>query len=134
MIRAATALWVSTVALAGLASAATAHAQPPPLPGPCNFTLSPPQVVQVSGADMVTATVTPVGCAGMFEPKFGVACLHVQGGPGKCTQSRGPGTAQVYEPYQPGATYVSSGRGCGAMFDFTTDPNCQLLGPVTATL
>ncbi|KKW63995.1 hypothetical protein ABQF17_09740 [Mycolicibacterium elephantis] len=134
MLRAVTALWMSTVALAGMASAATAHAQPPPQPGPCSFTLSPPQVVQVSGADMVTATVVPAGCLGMFEPKFGVACLHVQGGPGKCAQSTGRETAQVFEPYQPGTTYVSSGRGCGAMFDFTTDPNCQLLGPVTATL
>ncbi|MDQ2638135.1 MAG: hypothetical protein M3Y83_14805, partial [Actinomycetota bacterium] len=92
MIRAVTALWVSTVALAGMASVATAHAQPPPPPGPCSFTLSPPQVVHVSGEDMVTATVTPAGCAGPFEPKFGVACVHVQGGPGKCAQSRGPQT------------------------------------------
>ncbi|ODQ93799.1 hypothetical protein [Mycolicibacterium holsaticum] len=134
MIRVITALWASTVVLAGMASVPTAHAQPPPPPGPCSFTLSPPQVVQVSGADMVTATVTPVGCLGMFEPKFGVACVHVQGGPGKCAQSRGAQSAQVYEPYHPGTTYVSSGRGCGAMFDFTTDPNCQVLGPVTATL
>lgn len=134
MMRAATALVASTVALAGMASAAPADAQPPPPPGPCAFTLSAPHVVSQSGVDMVTATLTPAGCLGPFQPKFGVACLVAQGGVRQCMQSRGAGTAQVYEPYHRGTTYVSTGRGCGAVFDFTTDPNCQVLGPISATL
>ena len=79
--------------------------------------------------------VNPAGCLGPWKPKYGVACLNIQGGAGQCTQSRGPETAQVFfEPYQPGATYVASGRGCGAIFDFTTDPTCQTVGPINATL
>ena len=122
----------STIAFAG---AGSAHAQPPPNPGPCNFTLSPPQVVQIAGVDKVTATLTPAGCAAPFSPKYGVACVHIQGGEGQCTQSRGLDTAQVYfEPYRAGTTYVSSGRGCGGVFPDMTDPFCQVLGPVNAAL
>ena len=125
----------STVVLTGVAGAGGAHAQPPPLPGPCSFTLSPPQMVQVGGVAKVTATLTPAGCVNPWKPKYGVACLYIKGGAGQCTQSRGPETAQVFfEPYQPGATYESTGRGCGAIFDFTTDPTCQVVGPINATL
>jgi hypothetical protein len=126
----------STVVLtAAIASAGGVHAQPPPNPGPCNFTLSPPQVVQVDGVAKVTATLTPAGCLNPWKPKYGVACLSIQGQADRCTQSREAAVAQVFfEPYQPGTTYESSGRGCGAIFDFTTDPNCLVVGPVTATL
>jgi hypothetical protein len=125
----------STVVLAGVAGAAGAQAQPPPNPGPCNFTVSPPQVVQVGGVAKVTATVTPAGCLSPWKPKYTVACLSVVGGSDQCAHSRDAAPAQVYfEPYQPGQAYESSGRGCGAIFDFTTDPNCLLVGPVTATL
>jgi len=125
----------SAVVLTGVAGAGSAHAQPPPPTGPCNFTLSPPQMVQVNGVAKVTATLTPAGCVNPWKPKYGVACLHIKGGAGQCTQSRGPETAQVFfEPYQPGTTYESTGRGCGAIFDFTTDPTCQAVGPINATL
>jgi hypothetical protein len=126
----------STVVLTtGIAGAGGAHAQPPNLPGPCNFTVSPPQVVQVGGVAKVTATVTSAGCLAPWQPKFAVACLSIVGEADQCAQSRDATPAQVfYEPYQPGKTYESSGRGCGAVFDFTTDPNCLLVGPVTATL
>jgi hypothetical protein len=55
MNRAVMVLWVAaTVALSGVAAAGGAHAEPPPPPGtPCSFTPSPPQVVQLSGANMV---------------------------------------------------------------------------------
>jgi hypothetical protein len=55
MNRAVMVLWVAaTVALSAGAAAGGAHADPPPPPGtPCSFTLSPPQVVQLSGANMV---------------------------------------------------------------------------------
>jgi hypothetical protein len=125
----------SAVVLGGLASAGGAHAQPPPNPGPCNYTLSPPQVVEVNGVPKVTATLTPAGCLAPWRPKYGIACLSIQGGAEKCSNSREAVPTQVfYEPYQPGATYVSTGRGCGAIFDYTTDPNCLLLGPVNAPL
>ncbi len=125
----------SAVVLGGLASAGGAHAQPAPNPGPCNYTLSPPQVVQVNGVTKVTATLTPAGCLAPWRPKYGIACLSIQGGAEQCTNSREAAPTQVfYEPYQPGATYESTGRGCGAIFDYTTDPNCLLVGPVTATL
>ena len=126
----------STVVLtAGIVSAGGAQAQPPPNPGPCNYTLSPPQVVQVDGVSKVTATLTPAGCLAPWKPKYGIACLSIQGGSQQCANSRNAAPTQVfYEPYQPGATYESSGRGCGAVFDYTTDPNCLLVGPVTATL
>lgn len=125
----------SAVVLSGIACAGAAHAQPPILPGPCNFTLSPPEVVQVGGVAKVTATLTPAGCLAPWRPKFTVACLSVLGEADQCASSRDAAPAQVfYEPYQPGKTYESSGRGCGAVFDYTTDPNCLLLGPVNAPL
>jgi hypothetical protein len=125
---------LSAIAVAG-AGAAQAQPVPVPPPGPCKFTLSPPQVVQVAGVDQVTATLTPAECVAPFSPKYGVACIHIQGGEGRCVQSRGRDTAQVYfEPYRAGTTYVSSGRGCGGVFSDATDPFCQVLGPVNATL
>ena len=92
-------------------------------------------MVQVGGVAKVTATVTPAGCLAPWRPKYAIACLSIEGEADRCTQSRDATPAQVfYEPYQPGKTYESSGRGCGAVFDYTTDPNCLLVGPVTATL
>jgi len=122
---------------AGITSVGAAHALPLPAPnpGPCNFTLSAPQVVQVDGVSKVTATLTPAGCLAPWKPRYGVACLSIQGQSDRCTQSRDANPAQVYfEPYTPGTVYESSGRGCSAVFDYTTDPNCLLLGPVNATL
>ena len=115
MSRALKVFWVaSSVALSGVAVASGAHADPPPPPGTlCSFTLSPPQVVQVSGKDMVTATLTPDGCAGAFRPYLSVVCVQGGSTPNTCTQARETDTAQVYAPYQPGATYTSSGRGLG---------------------
>lgn len=125
----------SAVVLASIVGATGTQAQPPPNPGPCNFTLSPPQVVQVNGVAKVTATLTPAGCLAPWQPKFTVACLSVLGEADRCTQSRDAAPAQVfYEPFEPGKIYESSGRGCGAVFDFTTDPDCLVVGPVTATL
>ncbi len=125
--------WTFAVALAIAFAGGIAHAQP--APPPCNYTLTPPQVVQVSGTSMVTATVAPAAC-NQSIPYLSVACLQLQGsdGPGQCAQNNGLLAAQVfYAPYQPGATYVSTGRGCAN----TGNPPlgvCQPLGPVTATL
>ncbi|GJF17289.1 hypothetical protein NGTWS1803_34690 [Mycolicibacterium cyprinidarum] len=123
----------ATTAFAGVAGANFAHAGPPP---PCSFTLSPPQVVQVSGVNMVTATVSPM-CGPQAVPAQSVACLQMQAGDRvtRCHPSDNSGSANIfYEPYVPGATYVATGRGCAAWIGQLPAPDCQLLGPYSATL
>ncbi len=121
-------------ALLSIAGAGSAQAVPPDPPGVCTYTLSPPLVEQVGGVPTVTATMTLERCAGPFRPRLSIACIHL-GAEGKCAQARDGATAQVYfGPVTPGATYASSGRGCGTMWTDMTDPNCQPLGPITATL
>jgi hypothetical protein len=126
-------LGASTLALSSLAGPPAATAEPWP-PSPCGFTISPPQVVQVDGVSKVTATVTATVCGFAASPYQSVACVELQGQPGgACMQ--GTDTAQVYfEPYTPGATYSSRGRGCGIIVPTLPADNCQMLGPVTATL
>ena len=84
---------------------------------------------------MVTATVSPAGCAAPSNPGLSVACLQLQGsdGPGLCADANGLGPAQVFAPYRPGTTYISSGKGCAS----TGNPArslCDVVGPTTATL
>lgn len=123
-----------TLALAGIAGPSGAHAQPPPPGTLCSFTLSPPHVVPVSGTDMVIATLTPAGCVGPFTPRVSVVCVQRADSPAECKQARDADTAQVYVPFRPGATYTSTGRGLGAVFNDASEPNWQLLGPFTAVL
>lgn len=124
---------VLALAGAGVLSASVADAEP--APPPCSYTLSSPQVVQVSGADRVTATMTPAGCTAPSSPYLSVACLQLQGSElaPQCQHTLGPRTAQVYyAPHRPGATYVSTGKGCAS----TGNPQasfCESLGPLTAT-
>lgn len=85
---------------------------------------------------MVTATVIPSDCAFPGSPRYGVACMQRQGDQSvvQCTQGRGEDAAQVFAPYSPG-TYVSTGRGCGSWAGINEPaPDCQLLGPIAATL
>jgi hypothetical protein len=57
--------------------AGVAGAEPPP---PCDFTLSPPEVVRVNGASMVTSTVAPDVCiVPPAGPSLNVACLELLG-------------------------------------------------------
>jgi hypothetical protein len=122
-----------SLAMAAVGGTAPANSQPPA----CGYTLSPPQVVQTPSGSTVTATVTLVDCAGSFRPELSVACVHVAGqdSQGVCAQARGPAVAQAYfQPYQPGATYISSGRGCGTLYYDMLEPNCQPLGPINARL
>jgi hypothetical protein len=116
-----------------VASAGVAGAEPTTTA--CNYTLSAPYVVQLSGTDVVTATISPAAC-NRSNPYLSVACVQLQGspGPGQCEQNNGPLVAQVfYAPYRPGATYVSTGRGC-ANTGNPPQPICQPVGPFTATL
>ncbi|CAJ1582533.1 hypothetical protein [[Mycobacterium] wendilense] len=135
MIRLGAALWTAIVlALTGLAAAAVAQAGPPP---PCSFRLSAPQVVHVSGIDMVTATIEVDECGWPAEPYSSVVCLQVDGDATttSCMQAQGPGRAQVYSgPHRPGTTYAATGRGCSRWAGNPPAPDCQRLGPTTATL
>ena len=119
------------VVVAGPAGAA--HADPA---APCNFRLSPPRVVQLSGTDVVTATVEPADCGVPAQPTLSVACLQIQGSQAaeQCAKIDGPRTAQIFfQPYRPGATYVATGRGC-ALVGNPPKSVCQTMGPLTATL
>jgi hypothetical protein len=123
---------LAAVALPLSATAGVATAEPT---SPCEYTLSPPQVVKLSGSDAVTVTVAPAACdrANVY---LSVACLQIQGGDGpvRCEQNNGPLIAQVYlTPYRPGATYIATGRGCASKGN-PPQPSCQVLGPLTATL
>ena len=79
---------VLAFAVTGVVAAGVADAEPTP---PCSFTLSPPQVVQVSGASFVTATVAPAACEAPSNPHQSVACLKLQGSdsPGQCMDNMG---------------------------------------------
>jgi hypothetical protein len=119
------------LAFAGTAPVASAEPSAPP----CSYRLSPPQIVQLGGANVVTATLSPAGCDQSTAYQT-VACVQMQGsdGPGQCAQQTGILTAQVfYQPYRPGATYVATGRGC-ANTGNPPQPVCQPMGPLTATL
>lgn len=134
MIRPSLVLGVAlTAALTTVGCAAVAHAEPPV---PCAFTLSAPEVVQVNGADMVTATATTAGCGPGAGPYLNVACVQPQASDltNQCTQAHGTDAAQVFVPYRPGLTYVATGRGCGAWIGQSPAPLCQVLGPNSATL
>jgi len=121
----------AVLTLGGTAAVANAEPSAPP----CSYRLSPPQVVQLSGTNVVTATLSPAAC-NQSTAYLTVACVQLQGsdGPGQCAQQNGILTAQVfYQPYRPGGTYVSTGRGCAN----TGNPPqgvCVPMGPLTATL
>lgn len=98
-----------------------------PAPPPCSFTLGAP--VADSGA--VTTTVRSTGCAPLAVPYLAVVCLQAGDAAPFCSQARGTEPAQVSLPYQPGASYTASGRGCARWEGVDPAPNCQLLGPAT---
>jgi hypothetical protein len=122
---------VAALALAGTTPTAGASPAPPA----CAYTLSPPEVVQLSGTNVVTATLTPAACD-ESDAYLLVACVQLQGsdGPGQCAEAKGILPAQVYyQPYRPGATYISTGRGCSAKGN-PPQPICLAKGPFTAAL
>ena len=126
-------LLTSVFAVIATASPAAAEPNQPPT---CSFNLTPPQVVQVSGTDMVAATVTMAGCAGQAAPASSVACIQAEGSSTteKCVEGKGQLPAQVYfAPYRAGTTYTARGRGC-AVITAPPSSTCQTVGPVTATL
>src|ERR1700722_647307 len=77
-----TALWM--LGFAGTASAdPSSDSSPEPS---CVYTLSAPQLVQVSGVTMVTATLAPYPCTGAINPNSMTVCVKAQGDStnGKC--------------------------------------------------
>lgn len=128
---AAVASTVCALALAGVAGAGAAQAGPPP---PCSFALSAPQVTQASSASMVTATTEWTGCGPSAGPYTSVACLQGPDAVIHCAQGRGEESARVFVEYRPGSSYTATGRGCSAWAGQPPAPDCQLLGPRTATL
>jgi hypothetical protein len=133
MIRSLMAL-AAALALTLAGTAGETSAEPSPPQG-CSYSLSPPHVVQLSGTNVVTATVSPAAC-NRSEPQLSVACVQLQGGEGppKCQQGEGNLTAQVYyAPHRPGATYIATGRGC-ALTGNPPQSVCQTAGPFTVTL
>jgi hypothetical protein len=136
MIRCVAAV-VSTFALAcgGLTAAVSATATPLTEEASCVYTLSRPQVVAVSSALMVRATLSPFPCTGSINPNYLSVCLSVQGASsaGKCGFTALPSYAEVFVPYKPGTTYVTSGTGCGTVFT-PQPPICSTVGPVSTTL
>ncbi|BBX06825.1 hypothetical protein [Mycolicibacterium aichiense] len=116
------------VALGGVAVTAPV-ASAGPLP-PCTYTLTPPVV----GPGGVTATADLAGCGPGGGPYLAVACLLGTDGVTHCTQAHGSDPAVISVPYQPGFTYIATGRGCPVWMGQNVAPDCQLLGPFTATL
>jgi hypothetical protein len=86
----------AVLSVGGTAAVANAEPSAPP----CSYRLSPPQVVQLSGTNVVTATLSPAACDRSTAYQT-VACVQLQGsdGPGQCAQQNGILPAQVF--YQP---------------------------------
>jgi hypothetical protein len=121
-------LLLTGVLASAVVAATVATAEPPP---PCSYVLSPPQLTE---ANTVTVTVAPAECGFPAAPGFAVACVQRQGDSVTCSQGRGETPAAVSLPVSPGATYVATGRGCGSWAGISdTTPNCQYLGPISAT-
>ena len=121
---------VMVAALSGAGHAAAAPGDPG-----CTTTLSAPQVIDVSGTAMVSASASPGAC-NRAEPQLQVACLQLVGSAVApvCVQAEGPGTARVtFAPYTPGASYVATGRSC-ANAGSPPVTYCRSAGPLTATL
>jgi hypothetical protein len=101
----------------------------------CVYTLSKPQLIQVSGTTMVTATLTPYPCTGSINPNYLSVCLKPEqnASAGSCGFSAVPSVAEVFAPYKPGTTYVTTGTGCGSVYT-TQGSICSSLGPHSTTL
>jgi hypothetical protein len=117
---------------------ATAHAAPPPDPGPaasCSFKLTPPSVVNVSGVDMVTAIMSPGECTGVIQPNSYTVCVEMLGsGTPQCKFTPVYDAVQVFfAPYRSGAAYASTARECGNVFPMG-EQSCSSQGPYSRTL
>ena len=74
-------LAIVTAAVAGaLATAVGAGAAgaDPGDPVLCNFTMSDPHLIELSGTQTVTATLTPAACTGSTIPAYSQVCLSTR--------------------------------------------------------
>jgi hypothetical protein len=129
---------VCATALIAFGGSATAYAAPVDGQGQpsCVYTLSQPFLVEVSGHEMVSATFSPLPCTDGILPNDLTVCVELQGGgtAPQCVHQGGYDVAQVYfAPYRPGATYRSTGVGCGSAAPLYVSV-CATEGPYTATL
>lgn len=122
-------VWFTCAFIGGSGVAQAGPGTPAPPPPPCSFTLSSP----TRDGDDVTATVESTGCAPLAVPYSAVACLQPGAGPVRCEQAQGGDPAQVRMPYTPGVTMIATGRGCAGWVGLPPGPDCQILGPDSAT-
>ncbi|WP_141564215.1 hypothetical protein [Mycolicibacterium palauense] len=121
-------------ALTMAAGAGIATAEPGAEAAACDWKLTGPSLVDVSGTTMVTAMVTPGECTGQALAMDSTACVATASDVGRCQHEPGYSYAQVfYSPYVPGTNYVVKGRGCAAP-KAPSAPVCTSLGPVSAVL
>lgn len=137
---------ILVTSIIAVGSAGVTNAAPPAGAdaGSCSWVLTPPRVVQVSGASMVLATVNAGPCTMDAVPNDSVVCLSIKGedSQGQCGHRAGSYPALIYRPYRPGATYIVTGQGCADVFEdpvthSTTGPVkklCQAIGPTEFTL
>lgn len=122
---------IITLALGG---AGTAAAAPDTDGARCDFTLTGPTVVEVSGVPMVSVAVLPAACTGTAKPTSSQVCVSAPGTLGRCNELPGNADPHVYlSPYIPGTTYTAKGRGCSAVMS-PPQTVCTTLGPASATL
>lgn len=104
--------------VASLLCASTAAAQPVDVSSDqsptCEYTLTPPQVVQLpGGASGVSATFAASHCSGIAQPVTVTVCLNTPLRGGECKDNWGWSIAQVVTPAAHlTGTYSTSGRGC----------------------
>lgn len=126
--------YLTAAVTAALGGAGVAVAAPDGNGALCNFTLSAPAVVDVSGVQMVSATVKPADCSGTAKPTSSQVCMSAPGTLGRCNELPGYADPHVYlSPYIPGTTYTATGRGCSAVVSPPMTV-CSTLGPISATL
>lgn len=123
-------LWIACAAALTCPAGIGRAVPPPPPPPPCSFALSTPATDGVT----VSATVQSTGCAVLAAPYSAVVCLQPGDGAAlSCSQAQGAAPARIQLPYRPGVAYVATGRGCAGWVGLPPAPDCQLLGPDTAT-
>jgi hypothetical protein len=124
----------------GLYCAGSSAAEPPGGHGQCSFVLDGPKMVNVSGTNYVTATVTTGSCTLHAHTQITV-CLSTDSddSAGQCATAYDPQPAIVYYTYRPGATYIVKGQGCADTLEGTASPAtpttiCQDIAPSRVTL
>jgi hypothetical protein len=98
----------------------------PPAPGGagvCNFAFDGPRVVGLSGVPYVEAGLHFTECTVRAHATTTV-CLSVEGGDsaGLCQTHGATVPTFVYYPYQPGTTYIATGKGCYATLQDDDSP------------